>query len=691
MRNYLVENFNRYYDRLNEEVLNETRPFDRNNLNPSQVSFFKFLTSPNDLISVLKSSIIWSAFYNEKSGQYDAYCKQLENETGKEWEYVCLTSEPLKVALEYKRPFGIEFDKDGLLNYINNKEYKFRAFNQFQAKTNVREEQAIKNMTYSLRIGTVGKYKDGKCFYTLQGGYEPRIIDNKVYNSLVSWVKNNTAKHQLIHFINNKNDNALKVKQKGQYEVSTDKYVYTVGDFVAEDSLDSFEVEEYSEGKVHYICKNKCFQALDTGAGFQFNRNFNDIYEIYTSVLNKSVGLQAASPGKYGKLINNNYIPPIVNPALNNDSKHIMPKDVYQELDQTLNEYEFRIYLPKGNDFKFDKTIIKEIKLPKIYSVTKGKTSPLIKYIHLKQLFDLFEKDEFKTDESLLNICNSFNINYELLTKVIIRLFNVLKTNHYNIEFFDYEDDIKNSLHGKNINMEFTSEDPYQTVQVDKRDFQRYITNASTLNKVFNLDLGDKTNLNDDNTKLVKLYDANNNPSILYKDFSPNGSINKTACARLGAEGIIMSKDSEDNWYLLLVKKGDNFNELPGGSFNDKPNSENDLKRLAINKIKEETDIKLNQSDIKLLDKIIYQYEGKMSYTTSKKGLNLPQDSIWNYPYAVYWLVVGVLDQEIDISKKYYNGDGMSRWFLIESLKHDESFLERYYNIIPIIDQYINQ
>ena len=35
MRNYLVENFNRYYDRLNEEVLNETRPFDRNNLNPS--------------------------------------------------------------------------------------------------------------------------------------------------------------------------------------------------------------------------------------------------------------------------------------------------------------------------------------------------------------------------------------------------------------------------------------------------------------------------------------------------------------------------------------------------------------------------------------------------------------------------------------------------------------------------------
>ena len=93
-------------DKLNEEKKLEEAV--------SETSQFKFLSTIEDLCSVLKTRTLWS-----NNGlavhEADTNCIRLAKETGHVWDYISLTNNiDFKVAKELIRPFGVEFNLNKL-------------------------------------------------------------------------------------------------------------------------------------------------------------------------------------------------------------------------------------------------------------------------------------------------------------------------------------------------------------------------------------------------------------------------------------------------------------------------------------------------------------------------------------------------------------------------------------------------
>lgn len=222
------------------------------------------------------------------------------------------------------------------------------------------------------------------------------------------------------------------------------------------------------------------------------------------------------------------------------------------------------------------------------------------------------------------DIMEDLKILNEVEAKRIIKLYKYLKASDFEYEFFDHSKDNEfiakptktirriEDIFNKDRNDTYKTKPDATNFLSSKLDLTRYKTNKSRLAEVFKLPNGTKENASD--YSIITLYDKSNNPSVLYKDFSPDGSEEKRACARLQVRGIILGKDEEDNWYINLIKKGDKFNELPGGSFEKLPKDESGLKDIAKDKLYKETGFTINTSDMKLLDDIYYVYEPVDSY-----------------------------------------------------------------------------
>lgn len=660
-------------DKLNEEKKLEEAV--------SETSQFKFLATVEDLCSVLKTRTLWSnnglAIHDT-----DTNCIRLAKETGRTWDYISLTNnKDFKVAKELIRPFGVEFDLNKLKADIEKQNCKLLSYNRFDV-TNAPKENGLSN----LRLCALVKKKNGSYSFVLQGKWLPRDIDKGTYNKLVDWFKNNSS-DQLVHFNFEHTNNGEVVSDP--LARANGASVYKCFDFIdwntstAKLFKRAKKIGEASE--LEYYCSNIHF--INTPAEKSFTKRIREVSEIWAVCLNKNIGLTTSL--NYTHHIYNINVNPIASPKSGAD--FALDVDTYNALKEKLNEDEFRIYIEADKVFRYSKDSLINIWLPDVYNTTPvtGWFTTLAA-CRLKDAFLSFDSTSNLTDNIMRKILVGLKILNDVEAESIIKLYKYLKANNFKYTFFDNSNEFiakptTTNRHIKDIFLDdredtnLTKPDA-KTFSSSKLDLTRYRTSKSRLDKVFSLPNGNKENASD--YSIITLYDKSGNPSVLYKDFSPDGSEEKKACARLQVRGIILGKDEEDNWYINLIKKGDKFNELPGGSFDKLPSSESGLYNIAENKLEQETGLTIKASDMKLLDDIYYVYEPVDSYMVNLVK-SVGEDWLWSY--TVDWMFLVVLKEPVDITNNKILSDGKSSWYLVDYILRQPDFLKRYVNIRSII------
>ena len=660
-------------DKLNEEKKLEEAV--------SETSQFKFLATIEDLYSVLRTRTLWS---NNGLALHDAdtNCIRLAKETGRTWDYISLTNnKDFKVAKELIRPFGVEFDLNKLKADIEKQNCKLLNYDRFDV-TNTPKE----NVLADLHLCAVVKKKNGSYSFVLQGKWLPRDIDKETYNKLVDWFKNNSS-DQLVHFNFEHTNNGEVVSDP--LARANGASVYKCFDFIDWNTSTAKLFKKEKKGgeanEWEYYCSNIHF--INTPAGLSFTKRIREVSEIWAVCLNKNIGLTTSL--NYTHHIYNINVNPIASPK--SGAEFALDKKTYNVLKEKLNEDEFRIYIEADKVFRYSKDSLINIWLPNVYNTTPvAGWFTTLAACGLEEAFLKFDNAPNLTDDIMRKILVRLKILNDVELESIIKLYKYLKANNFKYTFFDNSNEFiakptTTNRHIKDIFLDdredanLTKPDA-KTFSSSKLDLTRYRTSKSRLDKVFSLPAGNKENASD--YSIITLYDKSGNPSVLYKDFSPDGSEEKRACARLQVRGIILGKDEDDNWYINLIKKGDKFNELPGGSFDKLPSSESGLYNIAENKLEQETGLTIKASDMKLLDDIYYVYEPVDSYMV-KLVKSVGEDWLWSY--TVDWMFLVVLKEPVDVTNNKILSDGKSSWYLVDYILRQPDFLKRYVNIRSII------
>ena len=660
-------------DKLNEEKKLEEAV--------SETSQFKFLSTIEDLYSVLRTRTLWSN--NGLSlHEADTNCIRLAKETGRTWDYISLTNNiDFKVAKELIRPFGVEFDLNKLKADVEKQNCKLLNYDRFDV-TNTPKE----NVLADLYLCAVVKKKNGSYSFVLQSNWLPRNIDKETYDKLVDWLKNNSS-DQLVHFNFEHTNNGEVVSDP--LARANGASVYKCFDFIDWNTSTAKlfkRVKKIGEAsELEYYCSNIHF--INTQAGLSFTKKIREVSEIWAVCLNKNIGLTTSL--NYTHHIYNTKVNPIAGPK--SGAEFALDVDSYNVLKEKLNEDEFRIYVEADKVFRYSKDSLINIWLPNVYN-----TKPVAGWFNkltacrLEDAFSKFDSTSNLTDNFMRKIMVSLKILNDVEVESIIKLYKYLKANNFKYTFFDNSNEFiagttTTTRHIKDIFLDdredanLTKPDA-KTFSSSKLDLTRYRTSKSRLDKVFSLPNGNKENASD--YSIITLYDRSGNPAVLYKDFSPDGSEEKRACARLQVRGIILGKDEEDNWYINLIKKGDKFNELPGGSFDKLPSSESGLYSIAESKLEKETGLTIKASEMKSLDDIYYVYEPVDSYMV-KLVKSAGEDWLWSY--TVDWMFLVVLKEPVDIANNKILSDGKSSWYLVDYILRQPDFLKRYVNIRSII------
>lgn len=641
------------------DKLNESKKFNHAELAVSKDSIFKFFSSPHDLNSALRSKLIWSNLKTDGL-QHDPFCDKLkaEREPHQDWGFISLTKEPQKVALELHRPFGIEFDRNQLIAFLEEKNYPYNDnYNQFRQLTSSQAKT-------QLRLNCVGKRKDGTYFFALQGDWEPRDIDKATYDKLLDWLKHN-AGNQLVHFDFTKVPaDEICVKASS----SARAYLHKVGDYIDWNNSTVTLIGSGTSisGNTYNILSNSCFM-LHEEDGIGFRVIVREYVELWATCLNRQVGLNSQSG--YTKHNYNNTIPPLVT----------LDRDTYTTLDNCLNEYEFRIYIPEDTIFKFKREWIKSIRLPNIYPIAISNRGN--RFVRLEDIFDKFTKENIVSSNKMIDICdNEFLVNHETETPNIVDLYTLLNQQlHLKSSFYTYEDDSEKTKIPKHAAYKHINYEPSEKERgIAGRDRMRYLIDKSVLSKVFGLRVGTKEDANNDDYRVIKLVKGNN-PSLIYKDLDLG---NGPQPARLEVRGIILAQDEEGEWYINAIKKG-GWNELPGGSFETLPSSETGLYQIAADKFKKETGLNISANDLTMLNQLTYMHEA-----TNKYIQGLTKDTNLLYQITIDWTFIAILDIPIDPTKKF-NSKEPSQWHLWKYMLQDQNFMSRYAKLVPIIREFI--
>lgn len=640
----------------------------------SEKSLTYYCKSLSDYINILigPTLSIWSIKDNKtSSGQFDYNIDDFESGNFKNYSYVCFSKYERKIALEYRRPFGIEFKTSYIEDYVKrNAGTYFIDYNQFDLKSSSKLDprtNKIKNAKGSdsfndLKVVALGIMSDNKPFIKIQNWNSRTLEDSNyipnynVYNKLKKWfLSEPKIKHKIIHLKNDKND------------------IGYVTDYIVND--------EYSD---NYKYNSKINFNAKVGNKFKYIKEVYTVtaipeYGLYgTSIMgnleNEAPKIQILSDSDLG----------IANNILDSNKHNLIDSDSAKFLSKRFFEAEYRLYMPNDSDFYFTSDAIRNLLLPEVFTYHASNTGrqPLI---FLKEIYNEFLNN--KNEKSLTDICLSYSIDSSLIINQISKLFEIIGKNHYEIKWFEYEIDVNKSKPKFKIKLERT-DDTYSDVKKAK-DYLRY-NSLFDLRSIFNLPVTEDPD--DISTPLLYVYDDNKRiRHLIHRQFNTNGNV--VASARIGAEAIIIGLDSNNNTYINLEIKGDNFLELPGGGFNVKPESYADISAFIKKKINLETG--LNLSKLKMIPKPdinqgIYMYEGN-----SEKYINkFNEKSRWQVSY--YYLVPFVYTELIDSHKRnFYNkrseyGEN-SVWINTDAIKNNHNFMNRYKNIIPIIDDTINK
>lgn len=255
---------------------------------------------------------------------------------------------------------------------------------------------------------------------------------------------------------------------------------------------------------------------------------------------------------------------------------------------------------------------------------------------------------------------------------ILADLLDYLHMHNYKVEFYPYSD-VQNlglKIHNRmTLDSKTSVSDKHQYTR--KHDRLRRKIPKSCLAPSLTCPRGDRSNADDPARRVILLRDSANHPSQIWKDFDPHDKNwgKPPQPAQLEVRGILLSYSrSRDCWFVNVIKKG-GWYELPGGSFNPMPTTEQGLLDTAARKFNSEVFHRqvLRSTDLTLLE--------DASWTVEPEGSNYISDlcagTSLEYQITADWMFIGEVnlpdanlsmsshDTSADIKK---NNDGESIW-----------------------------
>lgn len=681
------------FKQLNEEDLVEKVIWSADIGAINDNSFYHFVPSCSNLYSILDQELIYSAkqVSSKADNQFDCFADELYKQSKKQIKYahVCLTSHSAKVAFQLTRPWGIQFNKEKLLKNLP-KLATALEYNQFKQKVEVvygkvtrkstkrglnkGDNAIIRKDTRRLIASTDamlgGIAKSGNKFYVfLQGDWSGREVSEQTYKYLVDWLKKYNSKF-LMKFnpqsapqdIDGKTNFVVNFLDKTE---STSDLKYMSANYI--------KLWPKSSKKNSAQELNSCRPTV----------KFFDYDEIYAICACPYLGLPHAGPNSKF----NTHVTPLSYSEENLDDETIMSTEVFNDLLDTFNEYETRIYLPYNKDLHFELDSVEAVWLPEVVSIEN-------RMINIKDLFNKFFKiTNIKKVDNLNAIAIDSNILNVKIYDSLVALYQLSLQQNFKIDFYKYDDFYETNPNYKISSATKSADKKKKLFQAidshtdTKRDHQRYILPTNNLSVIFDLDCGKLSDAGNKNLKLFHMKDDEGNGTLVYTGFNPNGNLTNIP-TRVGVETLICGRDENGHFYIKLNVK-DQFNELPGGSFNKPPKNNKDVIARAYEKLKMEANITPDQllTRITLTDRIIYMYEGNKPDKYAK-DLTKGTDLAWKC--SAYWLATASYAPYITFDDLYQDDYGdRSRWIRVTSILHDPEFLTRYGNIIDLIENQI--
>lgn len=706
MRNYLVENFNRYYDSLTEEILDEVaiRDFKQDNTN-----LYHFFTDFSHLINSLNTNAIYTD-KNAKKSQFDTNAPN-------DCSFLCLTQTAggkEQITSYGNRNYGISFDINKLKDFCKEENYIFdeRSFyNQFKEKSSYRGGKRVQyvfdNKDFSdFEIFAIGELEEGN--YFISGGQSPSFEklwkarffnDAELYHILLDWflknMQSNDSHKECYYYF--KNSNLGEPTQ-----TYTDKY----GTHIINCSGNLNKNYKPRQNKddpnkfnatIDFNFTNLKFKELIGIGPVKFVDSYKDLRNI--KFVSEKTIRGYVGPKFYGKPIDNKY--PTDNQLVGSriDSKEsnkrqynfVANKQTLDKLSEVFTENELRIYIPNKKDFKLPYSIIDSIILPEYY--TFGNTT-----FNLKLLAQRLEKAKSYLGTSSIDV---------LFNKFIKDGIVIIDSNGTSkLKETPYA--VKNNLNAlivffrkdlKDVIIEFVpdrvdtfSKNQYTDYNLTGNGKQEPISTIPKNTQHLRQVVSEQPDINSTKT-ITKKLKGDNADSV----FAPLVLQDNTQLmVRVGAEVVLKGYDEQQNEYILMAERADKspgFLELPGGgieSVNEKP----------IDAIKRKLKFKGNiePSAIRKL-----KYTGR-SLLLDEKDVAKSNDVYWEYSYYYLFsaeytktlteqdLVYSFDNSELAKSKNINGYTSYMKWIPTDknSIKYNQAITSRYAGILDdfIIDKH---
>ena len=708
---------------------------------------YHFYEDLPDLIHSLDIRSIYSTKNDRKenAAQFD-WSRDDDFESGNSdgSSYVCMTNTLVGknyMTTKRNRPFGLSFKRVDVEKYCENK-YLIRSFDAFAAKgdyTSSVDSKGQRKLTYlanteardhnPFTVFSIGELEAGK--YFICGGQDVKnrwpaqiFSDKTLYEQLKDWfvsiysssTSEDYQRRSVYHF---KNGNI------GQVRAWADPDKKTKPVDVAGNLNTNYAANVYSKGSKRDYSPSIIFDFKG-----RYATTFKEVIgigpiEVYGDKKELLLGLEPgkgrSTQGMYKmpfilglNVTNNTYSDTsYINPARRTPSTQydidgnatkiysrrpdlVADEKLFKRLCKVFSEFEYRIYLDSGVDFRFPYDLVSTIVFPGLVKI--GGTSEVVNITKLKELLESNVTPEV---EEVVMVTGEVADDYKLTsyTKGLVTALIDLLTGpykHVGVEIVpnttgDYDGLIPSTrtklgkylLTGEQSDLD--TEDSIILNKLNKisgKDHARKLIkdNGNIIDwpnaKVVPGENGEKT--------VVAPIDILGRVEDPKNKFKPDAGWN---VARIGAQAVLKGKDSEGNEYVLFVYKprSSSFMELPGGGFGDNPGSNERFKQLLLSKLSYKCGIGeevltnlrdtgkaliLNESGVALKDEIKWPWSYYRLFTAELK-YPIDGDELSNLGYD-------------NLSYKHVNAsyNAYLRWVPVNKIRSNTAILNRYSTLL---------
>lgn len=726
------------YEELSD--LNEVKAI-KNFTDGSATQFYHFYEDLADLVNSLKTKRIYSN-KNAQASQLDVYAPE-------DSAYVCMTvgqEGKTRTAQNFgSRSFGLAFkDLDEL---CTRSKYHFNSsesgkYSQFLAKTQYNKgERGKPTATGSSDLVTafrdfellaIGQLDSGE--YFISGGQGRNLnnhwnsktfTDERIYKTLRAWFMTNMDGKQLdnkadtaqphiyYHFVDNNIGSPRKDHPEDIYINSTGKHIL---------NTDAQKNDLY----IPRPDENKPDTSYDRAMDFTLKRvdgvGFKEIIGVGPFRVTDSTGrvvlqMDMCKPGSKG-----GYQPPKVfstlagsqeyskiddytpgqsrklttNPKLTSRPNHLLlSKDTAEFIAELYNESEHRVYIPNKEDLAFKAADIETIVLPAKIEALGQRTYDIQK---LLQAVTYGTLPTYNSKESFLDALKVAGVVGSKVRDVTTLVYNnitmliqLLTTeyDHVLVELIDLDGKAITTL---SLDTQYAADGGID--RLEKTD-KGYKNNNARMRYIPEDDIVDFNILTQIQQVEEVKWDGVTSIIASLKDL---GGVDGKA--RLGAETIVIGKDSAGEKYVLFVDnahKAKGFLELPGGGLHSTQVTAQSFSSIAMQRLHFKGGI-----EAKYISNFTDTGKGLLlaeKGTDGTKGVAKTDKITW--PWSYYKLFTANYTKEIDTDHTDYqfNNAGLEietadgaynytcylKWIPVSSLDYNRALISRYSNIFDLI------